>query len=406
MFLMSSTPTSSHPRLSAFILLVFALACTPGLFVAGLWAYAGIGGAIILFVSLTLTEKAILLPNRTLGVFALAVLAVVAAETLASDYANISWREWLKLLTIFLPLLVLSSPSLPISLLHKNFFPLALIAVTAAALALGLELKLGGPLLQAVHGQGVSLTQYNRGLSLMMVLAFPLMAGFMFGPFPLAKSKRLWIIVFFMAVLLVPAGLTESRTAKLAFVVALLTSLIAFLSPLWARRGMMLLPALGTFWPYAVQQVFLHHYESLSRLPDSWRARVEIWDYLSYRIQEHLLIGWGIGTSHKLDFAQPHGDMYVLTKAPAAHPHNVFMQLWVELGLPGLALGIGFAWIMLVSCASLDKRLQPYALGAWMAAFVLCLFGYNFWTDTLFACFALSGFVFLMLDKKLKAEAV
>jgi FtsH-binding integral membrane protein len=78
-------------------------------------------------------------------------------------------------------------------------------------------------------------------------------------------------------------------------------------------------------------------------------------------------------------------------------------QLWLELGLPGLALGITFAVLMLRKANQMDAKLVPFALGAWMAAFCLSLVAYNFWTDSLFSAFALSGLLFTMLDRNRKA---
>ncbi len=84
------------------------------------------------------------------------------------------------------------------------------------------------------------------------------------------------------------------------------------------------------------------------------------------------------------------------------HPHNAIIQLWVELGIPGLILGIALAFLLLLAACRLRPALVPFALGAWVAGFCLAMIAYDFWSDlSLWAAFALSGFAFALLQKKL-----
>ncbi len=111
-------------------------------------------------------------------------------------------------------------------------------------------------------------------------------------------------------------------------------------------------------------------------------------------------LGWGIDTSHTLDFRNPHGAHYVYTTIPASHPHNVVAQLWVEIGVPGLALGLAFALLTLRRAGRIEPHLAPF--GAWAAALTLALTAYSFWTDSLYAAFALTGFAFAL--EKIKMQ--
>ena len=129
--------------------------------------------------------------------------------------------------------------------------------------------------------------------------------------------------------------------------------------------------------------------------------RVEIWDYLSWRIAERPWLGWGLGSSHLLEWVNPDSLAYHFVHQPAPHPHNVFIELWVELGIPGLILGLAFAALTLRKIEHMPPQFMPYATGAWAAAFCLSLVAYDFWTDSLFTTFALIGFAFALL----RAEA-
>ncbi len=398
---------------------LYGVAVTAGALTGGLWAILGIGGALVMAAALLYAERAAPWPRRDVAALAFLSLAVMAVLNLVSTQPGLSWAAWGKLATIFLPLLLLSSPRLVEASIRPALFRFLPWGLAAGAAGLGLELALGGPLLHALKGADASLTQYNRGLSWLVLMAFPALAV-LAAAWNRRESQegagvlsvRFWDAVRplapavgFLVALLVVAGLTESRASKLALVVALPVMALARFSPLRAARVLALLPFAFVVWPFAAQKVFLACHACVEHLPPSWHARMEIWDYMSYRIMEKPWLGWGLGASHTLPFQAPHGGMYVYTVVPASHPHNVFVQLWVELGMPGLVLGIAFALLMLRKAVRLDARLSPFALGAWAAAFSLSLAAYDFWTDSFFAAMALTGLAFALLDREARAGA-
>ncbi len=114
------------------------------------------------------------------------------------------------------------------------------------------------------------------------------------------NSKKRWLIIPFILILFIPAGLTESRAAKLALVAGLATVLAAHFLPHITRRLLAIMPLAAIGWPFAAQKLFLTHRDWVEHLPRSWEDRVEIWDYMSYRILDKPWLGWGLGTSPKL----------------------------------------------------------------------------------------------------------
>jgi O-antigen ligase len=69
-------------------------------------------------------------------------------------------------------------------------------------------------------------------------------------------------------------------------------------------------------------------------VPSSWDARLNIWAFTANQIQTHAIRGWGIDASRTFGFAIP------------LHTHNAAMQLWLELGAIGAALGgVFFSWV-------------------------------------------------------------
>lgn len=395
----------------ALTLVVYATLATFGEFSGGIWAIGGLALALTLALASWQSERKLPKPDTTLTAIAILSLGLMTLSIGWSVSPDLSIHESARLATVFLPLILLTCPTV-IEKAHSKFlFPVMALAVILGALALGVELKLGGPLQKLFHHGQAELTKYNRGLTYVILLAFPVMAWIRSQnsafPFPTSahssrfKRSEIMLALFIIA-LLFPAGLTESRSGKLALIAGLAITLTATMNHRFISRTLMFLPALLVSWPFAARTLFLKFYDKLGEIPASWQHRMEIWDYMSWRILEKPWLGWGIGTSHILPFQQPHGDLYEYAIAPAPHPHNAITELWAELGLPGLALGLVFAYWALKKATRLSPTLVPFALGAWTAAVCLSLIAYNFWTDSLFASFALTGFAFSLLDKHRK----
>jgi O-antigen ligase len=215
----------------------------------------------------------------------------------------------------------------------------------------------------------------------------------------LLSTRHKGTLALFIMVLLIPASLTESRATRMALIFGLATTAIAFLAPMLTRRLLVALLIALLAFPFGITELFLHKQSWVTHLPPSWHHRVEIWDYMSYRIFERPVLGWGIGSSQFLPYTQPHGEMYQYVKMNAPHPHNALIQLWVELGLPGLVLGYVFALALLHKASQLPAKIAPFALGAWSACLCISLVAYNFWSDSLFATFALTALAFTLLKQ-------
>ena len=375
-----------------FVIALYAFLASVGAFTGGIWAIGGIGGAIILFLATFILDKRIPRPDTRWFGLALMALAVMAAMNVLSSQPQASWKTWINLVTIFIPLSLLSSEAIQTRLPNARYMRWIPVAMAVGVIALGIELLLGAPLLKFFKGASVSPNEYNRSLSYIALLSFPIMAG-------LWAMRYRWITFALGILVVLPTGLTESRSAKLAFILGLVVTVAATYMPRLSRMALSGLPLVVLSWPFAAMWFFSNHYNLLERFPASWHHRMEIWDYMSYRLLERPLMGWGLGSSHSLPFAEPHGPLYQIVIVAASHPHNAVIQLWVELGIPGVVLGLCLAYLSLRQAARLGANLSPFALGAWVAALSLTLTAYNFWTDSLFAAFALVGFAFAWLNR-------
>ncbi len=386
-------------RLVPLIFVVlYVLAVTAGTFVGGLWAGAGIAGGVLVFLATWIADGRVPRPDPAIALFSLLFLGTILLLNVHSYYPAISWHLLFQQATIVLPLAVFSSPEVQARIDKPRLWPIVAGAAFVGALALGLEFLAGAPLLHAVKSAAKDLTPYNRGISYLTVFAFPLLAF-------LWTTGRRWQAVAFLCVLVMPAELTDSRATRMAVSLGLATTILAAVAPRLTRAIVTIGFLVLGLMPWAVTKVFLEDQPLIRRMPPSWQHRVEIWDYMSYRIFEHPFLGWGFGSSHSLDYQNPHGSDYVWITEAAGHPHDGILQMWVELGLPGLLIGAAFALYVLSRCARLPASLRPFGYGAFVAALCVSLVAYNFWDDSLFSLFALTMLAFRSLARAGSAAA-
>lgn len=96
--------------------------------------------------------------------------------------------------------------------------------------------------------------------------------------------------------------------------------------------------------------------------------RLYIWDFVSDRIFEKPLLGWGVGASRNIG----EGELAIdptrgeIGEAVPLHPHNAFLQLHLEVGILGLLLSlvpIGvILWRLNFPIVSLPERFAGFGL--------------------------------------------
>ena len=139
--------------------------------------------------------------------------------------------------------------------------------------------------------------------------------------------------------------LSQSRGALLSLAVSL--PLLAMLR--WRRAWWALAPLglAGAIALYLVGVRNVLEYIAAGGAVRSMDGRMEIWSRAIYAIQDFPLSGIGMGT-----FSQVVPVLYPFSRlAEANHAHNLFLQVAVDLGIPGLV-----AWLAM---------LIPVVLGAW-----------------------------------------
>ncbi|WP_449465636.1 O-antigen ligase family protein [Stenotrophomonas humi] len=171
------------------------------------------------------------------------------------------------------------------------------------------------------------------------------------------RGQRLikWLAMAVMATCLL---LTYSRSAWVALFTAVFVLLaVRRRERAWQRLVLLLAVALG---------VAIAAYPELTERGLSFRP--QIFEYAIGLIAQHPWLGWGLGASFTIPVEAGTGMFQV-------HTHNLFTQITVELGLPGLllwlAVWLGLGW------RAWHFRQEPIGrviLGLWLFASVMVQF--------------------------------
>ncbi len=378
--------------LRGFLIFLYVVAVTAGAFTGGVWGSLGIGGGLILYFGTALADRKLPMPPAQLGLFVVLTLGLLAAELPFSSYPQRSVKTWLHLTTIYVPLLLLMTPRVRALAYSPRFLPAVAMAMAIGAMGLGFEHLTQGAFIFGFKKPTASLNEYNRSMAHLVILGFAVAAG-------LRARYGKGHAVGLALLLLFPVSQTYSHTVKLAAAAGIAVTVFAMFYPALAQKCLRLgiLAAVG--WPLFAQSFFTFHAGIVAMLKDSFRHRMEVWDYLSYRILERPLLGWGLGTTNTLDFTTPHGELYQYAVTAAPHAHNFIVQTWVETGAPGLVLCLLFLMLLVQKANAMPASLRPFAFGGIAMSVVVCLFGFDFWSDSLWSAFALSAFVFGVLQQ-------
>jgi O-antigen ligase len=120
----------------------------------------------------------------------------------------------------------------------------------------------------------------------------------------------------------------------------------------------------------------------LPRMPASWAARIDIWTFVTARMAEKPLFGWGLDASRTFKGHIP------------LHPHDAPLQLWFELGAIGAVLGALIWGFIFWRFAEAAPRRRLYAAAgcatAW-STLVIGAFSFSLWQEW-WICLVALGF--------------
>jgi len=229
-----------------------------------------------------------------------------------------------------------------------------------------------------------SFSRFDRGATVLALLSWSIFVGF-------GVRRRWTAAILFAAVVFALILLSASRAAMLACVLGAWSFGIALLWPRFVAAALILVIAFGgialpEFAPDGATIGRLH--DENPALPLSFLHRLGIWRFATLRIAERPMLGWGMdsarglpGGGRSLTELMPEAHFPRPLEAMPLHPHDAPLQWRLELGLPGLVLGVALVgWILLrIAGASLSRFERAGAVGLAAAGVTIALFSFGTW---------------------------
>lgn len=219
-----------------------------------------------------------------------------------------------------------------------------LLALTIACIEITTQGFVVKELLMATGRTHFTMEDLNRGACILAIIAWPASLAL----YRLGYRKNAYLLG--IAILLILSHL-ESLAATLAMATGLAAAaMIIFLRQYGAiiiRIGIVAVILLTPI--IAVNLTKAEYYrEFIPGLPDSALHRIYIWKFAAEKAQEQPILGWGFRSSRHIDGGDQ--DSYAKGKVMLPqHPHNAVLQVWLELGLVGVAIYLAIVLAVLRS---------------------------------------------------------
>ena len=324
-------------------------------------------------------------------------LLLLAAAFVALGWASLCWSvaptetagRALQLSLIAAGAMLLLAVAAPEAQTSERLFPVMLAALAVGALAMLADRAAGYPLQHLLAARAAYPTaKYNRGLDYLALLVWPLLAlGAVSG-----RRREAWLAAI-LALLLTLVG--RSTTAQVAVLVGAASFGLAVLAPWVASRlaaGSLTLSA--TTLPVWLRLAASHRGAFAAHIKASGIHRLEIWDYMTARVVERPVLGWGLAAANAVPIRPQELAQYHFVVPQGVYPHQQWLELWLELGIAGVLIALAAALLVLGRIDRLPPHTRPFGFAAFAAAMTVSFSNFEITTDSWWA--ALAGTAFLI----------
>lgn len=271
-----------------------------------------------------------------------------------------------------------------------------LAAGTVLALALvAADRAAGLPALTVVHRvppELVDAYHYNKLATALALLMWPAaMAG---QGHRLARAAVL--VVSGAAVVGLATG---SLSALAAIATGSAIAVLAMANPKVARGLVLLVVACGFVAAPSIATLMAESgLNGVSWLPFSASHRIEIWAFVATLIDQHPWFGWGLDSARVVQATADSARFQTL------HPHNLFLQILLELGLPGALLLVMLSWAILRRIDRLAASDRALGYGAFGAALGASTFAWGIWQTWWMVAMLITGVMVAVLGARPAAD--
>jgi O-antigen ligase len=235
----------------------------------------------------------------------------------------------------------------------------------------------------------VDLGESKRSVDALPLLVWP-------AALAVARLGKTWLALLMLVVFTVAGFKWTASSATVGMVASLVVLGFSFISVGAARRGLRWATLLifALILPMAFVAYDLGG-ATARLLKRSAQHRVEIWHFAAQKILERPLFGYGFNASRHI----PNGgavSAFLDAGKPIIplHPHDGFLQIWLELGAVGAVIG----GILLI--AALDATVKwpdvsaRFALAGYAAALIVGGLAFGLWQTWWMATMAFSAVAF------------
>ncbi|MBF0560764.1 MAG: O-antigen ligase family protein [Alphaproteobacteria bacterium] len=196
-------------------------------------------------------------------------------------------------------------------------------------------------------------------------------------------------------------------TARVTMLSATCVLIMALRLPQTVERLLAILTVgIGGGLPFFMRLIGDYRPALMGHVKASAAHRLELWDYMSARVMERPLAGWGLWSSRSVPIHPDELSHYIYAdgvgnaSGAGMYPHNQFMQLWVEMGAVGVFIGLTFAIVVLYKIRKLSPPLRPFGYATYIAAITVAFSSFDITTDSWWAALAAAGFLFCVFNDK------
>ena len=218
------------------------------------------------------------------------------------------------------------------------------MAMLIAAGFIVAELLLNLPL-RHLYGGRLATFVHNRPVVTLLLLLGPVLVLIGFH----RRRMLCWLVLLATVVAIVES---ESEAAKLGLVAAAGTFALSYAPFIWVKR-MLAVVLLGLIWmqPFFGSTVATIMPETVIEATEAGnsRARIQLWQAFSDVSRRYPIFGTGFSSSPHMGShpVAPKIDRAYRRMLKVGHPHNAFLQVWVELGAIGALFLSGLVlWVM------------------------------------------------------------